>query len=207
MNSLEDFSVVEATLLSTEEYERYAHIIPLVKGVWWLRSPSPNSEAAACVSYSGAVYGYGYYVYRTNFGVRPAFRINLPDSYLFNAGDKIYVHGLECTVLNTNADKNEFYVLSDTVITRRRFDKESNDWETSELKAYLDQRFVQQKKIVTLDEYKLALIDEFAEQLHKKAHVTASIEDFISLLEDSTKELKSKLYCDLQQEQEEETEL
>lgn len=202
------YNIIETTLLSEDEYYRYRDTIPCIGKPWWLRSPGYDSDYAADVDSNGAVYADGYYVFNTTFGVRPAFRIGLSYPEIFCAGDQVFVNGLKCTVLDVRQKQNEIYVLSDTIVECRRFDKESNDWEKSELKAYLNQKFIEQKKIVDVYEYKLALIDEFGKQLSENAQAKASVEDFIAILEDSVEALKSKLYCDLEQtEQEEETEL
>ncbi|MBQ7036648.1 MAG: TIR domain-containing protein, partial [Clostridia bacterium] len=44
---------------------------------WWLRSPGDLQDAAAIVTYGGAVYEYAFYVHAVNSAVRPALWIDL----------------------------------------------------------------------------------------------------------------------------------
>lgn len=67
----------EITLLSKEEYKKYKQTIPLVKGWWWLRSPSDyhyNSANIHCVNNLGEISNA---LIHDVFAIRPALKLNL----------------------------------------------------------------------------------------------------------------------------------
>ena len=134
----------EITLLSIEEYKQFQSIVSLVEcWRWWLRSPGRNQNNAACAYGGGVVCGYSDYVHKDNGCVRPALKLNLeisdtlfwykPEKLI---GTKIEYGNYRWTVLDTSL--GELYVLCDSIIARRRFDPESNNWATSELKQWLE---------------------------------------------------------------------
>ena len=130
------------TLLSIEEHRKYKPIIPLIEDWWWLRSPGYYQNYVAFVDIFGDVCEYGNGVYIDN-AVRPALKLNLeisdtlfwykPEKLI---GTKIEYGNYRWTVLDTSL--GELYVLCDSIIARRRFDPESNNWATSELKQWLE---------------------------------------------------------------------
>lgn len=114
----------EITLLTEEEYWRCEELIPAIYDYWWLQSPGNGQDDAAGVNYGG--YGVSYGV---NLGVRPALKseaINLP------VGERFIALGNRWVVIADHV------AVSEDVVTHRRYDKKSNDWETSELKAWLE---------------------------------------------------------------------
>lgn len=171
------YNDVKATLLSLSEYNQYKDIIPRMHAytdchVWWLRpsvgdsldSDSTNS-VYACPREEDYLIKTGI---KTENYIRPLFCISTPDASLYEAGDKVYIAGLkyDCTVLKS--DKHDtVYALYDASIGCRCFDQESNDWERSEIKVYLD-NFLEKLMRVPL--------------LSKDAHITdatlLSIEEF-----------------------------
>lgn len=136
--------IEEITLLSIEEYYRYRSLIPYLNKYWWLRSPGYDSLHAAYVCSSGAVDDYGFYVYCTDIGVRPALRISVSDSSEFLRGCSIELFDKTWTVLDITGD--QIYVLADNIIGGHIFDTKSNVWETSELKAWLQEWVKEQCK-------------------------------------------------------------
>lgn len=122
--------VDEITLLSVEEAKKIPQSIR-ARGEWcWLRSPGFKQGYAAYIMYGGGVIDVGHNVNYDNYAVRPAFRINNLECEI---GDKIMVGKTWCTVVD------EGLALADcTIGDDHRFDKESNDWETSELKAFIE---------------------------------------------------------------------
>ena len=96
---------------------------------WWLRSPGSNSNYAADVVNVGSVLVYGLLVNIDNFAVRPALKsaiLNLP------IGEKFIALGNRWIMIDDG------FAISEDMITHRRYDSESNVWETSELKAWLE---------------------------------------------------------------------
>ena len=135
--------VKEITLLSAEEYVKYRAIIPLIDGWWWLRSPAAVKGFATGVNSVGDIDGLGFYVSYNRTAVRPTLKLDLEFSdslFWYNPkklfGAKIEYGNYRWIVLDANL--GELYVLCDSPIAERRFDPESNNWATSELKQWLE---------------------------------------------------------------------
>ena len=119
----------EITLLTKEEYETHKERIPLVDYWWWLRSLGHTSNRAVDVYCEGSVRVNGAHVDHNLGAVRPALKsaiLNLPIGEKFIALDNRWVM------------IDDGFAISEGVITLRRYDSESNVWETSELKAWLE---------------------------------------------------------------------
>ena len=123
---LEDVS--EITLLTVDEARKLSQYIRACGCWWWLRSPGYYQNYAAYVYYIGDVYEYGTNVNTDNGAVRPAFKI----SNLKSSNRKVLVENLWCTVVDTDL------VIADMPICKHRFDANFNDWDKSELKAYIN---------------------------------------------------------------------
>lgn len=136
--------VAEITLLSVEEYRCYKSLIPYIEEDWWLRSPGSYSYYATSIDSHGAVYEGGSYVDYAFIGVRPVLNISISNSSEFFKGDSIEIFNKTWTVLDVKED--QIYILADKIIAQRRFDKESNDWEKSELKTWLEEWLKEQQK-------------------------------------------------------------
>ena len=127
-----DIEIKGITLLSLDE----AVQVPIEKlaigSWWWLRSPGNDSNLVAGVSLDGWVGMIDNIVYYTDVVVRPALKITNPVSANLEIGDRIDALGYTWTyVLDGMA-------LCDSSIGYHRFDKVSNEWETSELKRWLE---------------------------------------------------------------------
>lgn len=143
------FSLKEAkiTLLTIEQTKKLPKNVLACGNWWWLRSPGRNQYNAARVGSVGGIFEYGYGVFNFNVGVRPAFKIaNLSSEF----GEKVYVGKLLCTVI----DKD--HVLADECVCEHRFDSEINDWETSELKGFIEseafaRRYIEDETSIDID--------------------------------------------------------
>ena len=126
---------IQITLLTSEEYEQYKDIIPLIDSDWWwLKDAYPRSSYVLhCVNHegSGDITGCG-----GNGGVRPALHINLTNQKSLNLGDHIRIGSKSFTVLSW--ENEELFALCDECIAIRRFASLNNDWESSELKQWLE---------------------------------------------------------------------
>ena len=130
------------TLLSLEEYTKNEKIIPVIEEYWWLRTPGDNFNA--CYVYpNGNADACGFHVYLETISVRPALKLNLEfDDPLYwhrtktLVGAKIKYGKYTWTILNTK--NGELYALCDEVISKHYFDEETNIWEESELKHWLE---------------------------------------------------------------------
>lgn len=121
--------VNEITLLTIEEAEKLSDHILRCDNWWWLQSPGDYQNYAVCVDDEGDIYKTGDYVQLDYTAVRPAFKINNLES---ETGDKVIINKTMCTVVSKDL------VLADCSICEHRFDKKSNNWETSELKAFIE---------------------------------------------------------------------
>lgn len=121
--------IKEITLLTIEQAERLPRELRAREYWWWLRSPGYFQDDAACVSGGGSVYYLGDDVNDVGVCVRPAFVIPGLDSKIY---DKVHVGECVCTVVDKDL------VLADDVVCYHRFDTDSNDWDKSELKAFIE---------------------------------------------------------------------
>lgn len=154
-----EYQIKEATLLSVGEYKKYHHLIPESRDCWWLRPSGFSQSFVARVHDFGIVYESGLYVITDATAVRPALRIQTSNPESFKAGDKIDIQDKKWTVLDVSED--HLYILCDSSVGVHRFDKESNNWETSELKCWLEEQF-SIKKTVSID----TLIDNATKEQH-----------------------------------------
>ncbi len=122
--------VYEITLLTADEYKRYEPQIPTINDRWWLRSPCSGKLYAAYVSDAGGVPNYGDRVNTDDDAVRPALKSEIIDLPI---GKQIIALGNRWTVIDTGL------AISNESVAHRRFDVKSNDWETSELKVWLEE--------------------------------------------------------------------
>ena len=112
---------------------------------WWLRSPGDYDIYAACVfGENGDVYHAEYCVIE-EFAVRPALRLKSDISSLKrdNEGNVIYGKLPDGTDIRW-IDISEYLgeptlLMKECLPETRRYDKESNNYETSEIKGYLDE--------------------------------------------------------------------
>ena len=123
--------IEEVTLLSKEEWELCRDICPNCIGCWWLQSPGLARGFAAIVYAGGSVDKIGYIVDYDPLFVRPAFilRDSLP---LLKRGDHVFVGNIPCTVVSS------VVVFADYPVCMHGFDEDSNDYETSEIKKYIN---------------------------------------------------------------------
>lgn len=131
--NIEDVS--EVFLLSDEEWVQAKKIpsVPVEQPRWWwLRSCGANSDFVCCVDSDGGIHGH-FCIYYTWHNVRPAFRIASLAYHDFQPGDKILVgKKTVCTVIT------EEIALADNILSDHRFDPDNNDWETSEIKTFIN---------------------------------------------------------------------
>ena len=124
---------VEITLLTEKEYKKYKNIIPVIESTWWLRS---MHDYAANISSDGSCayntsYGVAY-----PYGIRPALHMKLANPKHLVSGDHIRIGSKTFTVLSWK--RSNLFAFCNEVIEKRRFDTESYEWESSELKAWLE---------------------------------------------------------------------
>lgn len=121
--------VKEITLLTIEQAERLTSKQLERDYWWWLRSPGSFQDPAACVFNDGSIYYSGICVSFDDVCVRPVFII--PNLNL-KIGDKIQVENCMCTIIEENL------AFAENGVCKHFFDYETNNWETSELKRYIE---------------------------------------------------------------------
>jgi hypothetical protein len=132
----------EITLPSEKEYTEYKSLIPAVDHwYWWLKTIYPDHDNCVYVVKGGSL-TYGD-VCGLAGGVRPLciFSIEPTDSEFWSKPKKLIGskrrYGMrDWTVLDVK--DNELYILCDEVITGRCFDHDTNVWEHSELRQWLE---------------------------------------------------------------------
>lgn len=119
-------------LLSIEEYKKYIDEIPHMTTWWWLRSPGYNSRGVAFMSSYGYV-GYDIHLSYDNGAVRPALKYTNLNT--IKSKDK------DCFVWNETKwkiiDEEKKIAISCLPITFERFDNDSNDYASSEIREWL----------------------------------------------------------------------
>lgn len=119
----------EIFLLSIEEYEKYKNVIPKINCWWWLRSPGYSSTNAAYVYRDGSVNDVGGNIRYDGVAVCPAIKFNPLLS--LKPGDRFIKHDFPWIYLG------DCLAISEVPIAFRRFDKEGNDYDTSEVRKFL----------------------------------------------------------------------
>lgn len=119
--------VISADLLTVEEASKLPRWIRANGEWWWLRSPGYRSNDVAGVSSGGS--DCFNFVDDDDVAVRPALRIKHVN---LDFGETVEVFGEMAQYIGD--DK----VLLCDVVAKKRFDGESNDYEESEIKSYLD---------------------------------------------------------------------
>ena len=133
MYEINNEDVISADLISVEEANKLPRCILANGDWWWLSSPGNNSNYAAFVRFSATVNALGFNVTYDTGEVRPALTIsNSPE---LEIGETVKVFGLIAQYIG--GDK----VLLCEPILYSRFDAESHDFETSEVKQKIDNWF------------------------------------------------------------------
>lgn len=134
----------EITVLTNEEYEKYNDLnrIPLVGNWWWLRSPGYNQRSATGVNSVGDVSHCGAGVYNDDGAVRPALKseiLNLSVGTMFTA------------LGNTWIMIDDHFAISVDVVSHQKYDDDTNTWETSYLKSWLEKWAIDREESVVHD--------------------------------------------------------
>lgn len=133
----EELDITEATLLTTEEAEMLPHRLRNYKNQWWLRSPGYSQNFVAYVSSGGPIIYGGLYVCYSEVAVRPALKIRNLESSNLTIGDTFVFHNKRFEVI----DAETAFCLEDIDTHRFCPNRQSNDYETSDVKKYVDDWF------------------------------------------------------------------
>lgn len=125
-------NIKEISLLTLDDFNKCKSIIPAIQAWWWLKTNGAYTNKAAYVFIDGDAYAEGYNVNKDRADVRP---LIIVDSKVLNgigAGDKVTVGKFSATVLNEES------CLLDECVCKHRFDEKSGNYETSEIKAFIE---------------------------------------------------------------------
>lgn len=132
-------------LLSIEEAEKLPESVRKYTSVYWLRSPSRRpfyaSHYAACVSSESWILDFGVQVHRKPLAVRPVLKISNPKPSDLELYKKYYVNNDKFMGIYIGDNK---FLYTGKVIKQRfnkepdNYDEESNNYETSEIKQFVD---------------------------------------------------------------------
>lgn len=132
MISIKSEDIESIYLLSIQQAERLPKYILAIGDSWWLRSPGTFCGAVE-VDENGNVNYFGLKVDYNRGGVRPALKIKNLDLLNLEIGETVKVFGLLAQCIGDNS------VLLCESITNHRFDSKSNDYETSEVKRFIEE--------------------------------------------------------------------
>lgn len=118
-------------LMSMGEYRNYRTLIPEINTNWWLRSAGDNNFSAAIVNHNGSGNTSGKDVAYNGVAVRPILNVEDADTSNLKFGDRIIRCGFPWIVIEKG------YVIAEVPIAFRRFDVNSNDYDTSEVRRFL----------------------------------------------------------------------
>lgn len=131
-----ELEIIGATLLTADEAEQLLTAKDRAcKSWWWLRSPGDGWYYAAVVTDFGSVLAYGRGVNDVSVGVRPALRIANLASINLKIGDEFDIGGRRFRIISN------YLALCNSIVGYSRFDAKNNDYERSEIKAFVDAWF------------------------------------------------------------------
>lgn len=106
--------------------------IPVLNDWWWLRSAGRNPHRAAGVNPGGSTDKTGAFIELDDEAVRPVLIISDFVDCHTNTGEKVEYGGYIWTAVLDNM------AVCDEIIGRHRFDANTNDYEKSEIRQYLE---------------------------------------------------------------------
>ena len=156
-------TISEISLLDFPSYVAAKDVLPASTANWWIKPSGANGGMAAYVSPDGRLNFCGS---NSRIGVRPVVSLSAGN---FKEGDKIDLLGHCWTVFQKSA--HESLALCDEIIAYRAFDKNFNDYQTSDLKAFLNKWL--EKKLKEFQHQKPLVISKFAPSLSDQLEIAA----------------------------------
>ena len=136
--------IAEVALLSASGWEDVLASVPNVliesSHRWWTCSPCRAHDCVVFVNVDGSIYHPGTYVMSEKIWIRPVFRIRPRTTKILLPGTKVTVGAFDGVVINDIQHTNQEYydVLCNTVTTSHSFDSETNEFDNSEIKEYIN---------------------------------------------------------------------
>lgn len=133
-----ELDITGATLLSVDEAKTLlSERERACMTWWWLRSPGHRRSIAAAVHFSGSISANGRHVNDFLVAVRPALQVTHLASTNRKIGDIFYFDGERFKIIS------DHLAFCESTIGHMRFDATNNDYETSEIKKYVDNWFAE----------------------------------------------------------------
>lgn len=136
---IHDYEIITISLLSIEEYQKYKRKIDrLIKKplFWWLKSSGDNYKGVLCIKNDNNKNKIIVRPCDYHSGVRPV--LTIKTSKKMTLGHIIAICGYDCTVID-NFENTSFLIFNEPLPDDFCFDNNSNKWEESELKRYLEE--------------------------------------------------------------------
>ena len=139
-------------LMSIDEYKFYKNRIPTLKTYWWLRSPGLYQLRAAGVFNGGSVCYDGYYVDYDDCCIRPVIKLLRDSEYSsVDIGSKITFHSHRFIIIDF--DDYYIYAISISGLWYAHYDKDSNDYEDSYIRKWLNAWFYNDIDVDEVDSF------------------------------------------------------
>lgn len=138
--------ILSVSLLSIEDYKKYKRRIDkLVKKplFWWLKSAGNNPKSVLCIENDNNKNKVIERPCNFSSSVRPVLTIKTDRK--IPAGHIVAICGHDCTVIDT-FEETSFVIFNEPLYDYFSFDNNSNKWEESELKRYLEETLMQDIK-------------------------------------------------------------
>ena len=134
----------EIFLLSKEEYREYKNIIPWVNVSWWLRTPteldrSDHAMAVTNIVAKGEVDTTGIRISTHHLAVRPAIRLTDWETGSVGVGENFTKYSFPWVYVGNHI------AVSEVPIAFRCFDMTSNNYETSNIRAFIKEWLADRK--------------------------------------------------------------
>ena len=139
-------------LMNIDEYKFYKNRIPSLKTYWWLRSPGYYQNYAANVYGDGSVNYLGDFVYFGPYCIRPVIKLLRDLEYSsVDIGSKITFHSHRFIIIDF--DDDYIYAISISGLWYAHYDKDSNDYEDSYIRKWLNTWFYNDIDVDEVDSF------------------------------------------------------
>lgn len=125
-------NIKSVSLLSLDSFNDNKTLIPSIQAWWWLKTKGAYSNKAAYVFIDGDAYAEGYDVDKDRADVRPLIYIDPLIAETLKAGQKVEIGKYTATVM---IDRS---CLLDECVCKHRFDEKSGNYESSEIKDFIE---------------------------------------------------------------------
>lgn len=133
--------ISDITLLSADEWEEILSTVPNVpietSCAWWTRDAGKERYDVGVILQNGEILHCGGYSPGTG-GIRPVFMVVPKRSCILNPGTKVTVGAFDGVIINGFKSLGVYAVLCDMVVRKYHFDNDTNEFEISDIRAYIN---------------------------------------------------------------------